>query len=182
MATTLYAYGPGTYNLDKLDAEIKAASPPLPSYHSISGTGAASAGAPYTNIQIAFDNPLLPADKSRLDAIVSAHDGRARRLRPLWSIRSDVQALTTTQWNNVWADLSAVVPGGPSKKYLTSYGTNAGTIFVYDHVIYVVGGTTAQVKAGQISLTACFCQDNPSYLWHPPFDQSIAIDGTEPVP
>jgi len=50
-----------------------------------------------------------------------------------------------------------------------------------DHILYVVGGTAAQVKAGQISLTAMYVQDNPQYLMHPPFDSSIAIDGTEPV-
>src|SRR5262249_58447776 len=114
----------------------------------IGGSGYASPtpGAPATQIQVLYDPALTSPQKSQLDGVVAAHVPLGpRKPRPLWSIRGDVQALTPTQWNATWADLSAAVPGGPARKYLTSYGTNAGTIFCYDHVIYVVGGTTAQV-------------------------------------
>jgi len=125
---------------------------------------------------------LTPAEKSTLDSVVAAHDGRQRQLRPLWSIRADVQALTAAQWGNVWADLSAPVAGKAPRKYLMDYGVNAGPIFVFDWSLYVTGPTAAQVKAGQISLTALYVQDNPSYLIRPPFDSSIDVDGTEPIP
>jgi hypothetical protein len=180
VATTLYDYGPGVYDLVKLDGEIRAAQPALPGYQSLSGLGGGM-GQPSTSVQVIFDAPLLPADKGRLDTIVNAHDGRPRRARPLWAIRADVQALTTGQFSNVWNNLSAPVPGEAPRFYLTDYGVNAGAIFVFDHVIYVVQGTAAQQRAAQLSLTALYVQDNPAYLLHPPFDSSIVIDGTEPV-
>ena len=177
---TVYHYGPGTYNVGQLQDEITAAGLPVP--QGVNGSGYAGPGTAATHVDVACDNALTAAQKMQLDGVVAAHVPRGpRQARPLWSIRGDVQALTPTQWSNTWADLSAAVPGGPARKYLSDYGPNAGTIFCYDHVIYVVGGTTAQVKAGQVSLTACFCQDNWSYLWHPPFDPSIAIDGSEPA-
>jgi len=177
---TIYSYGPGSYAPDQLQGEIVAAGLPAPL--GVNGSGYTGAGTPATHVDIAFTNPLTPAQQQTLNNTVAAHvPSGPRKARPLWSIRADIQALTPTQWSNTWADLSAAVPGGPARKYLTDYGTNAGTIFCYDHVIFVVGGTTAQVKAGQVSLTACYVQDNPSYLWHPPFDPSIAIDGSEPA-
>ena len=176
---TRYDYGPGTYDVGKLDAEVRALQPPLPGYLYANGTG--PIGQPATTAYLFFESALTPADKGRLDAALAAHDGRARRLRPLWAIRADVQALSVGQFSNVWNDLSAPVSGGPPRKYLSDYGTNAGTIFVYDHVIYVVQGTAAQVKAGQISLCSCYCQDNVTYLVKPPWDTSINVPGDEPV-
>ena len=131
---------------------------------------------------VSTSRALTAPEESQQASLVAAYDGSPRRARPLWAIRGDLQALSAQQWTNVWADLSAPVSGGPPRKYLTDYGINAGTIFVYDHVIYVVGGTAAQVKAGQVSLTACYVQDNPTFLVHPPFDPSIDISGDEPVP
>jgi hypothetical protein len=180
MATTVYDYGPGTYDLTRLADEIRAASPPIPGYQYTNGSGGGP-GQPATNVQIVFDAPLIPSDKGRLDTIVNAHDGRPRHARPLWAIRQDVQALSTTQFSNVWNNLSASVPGEAPRFYLTDYGVNAGAIFVFDHVIYVVQGTAAQQRAAQLSLTALYVQDNPAYLIHPPFDSTINIDGTEPV-
>ena len=174
-----YDYGPGNYDLGKLDAEVRALAPPLPGYEYANGTG--PVGQPATAAYLFFDAALTPADKGRLDSVVAAHDGRARRLRPLWSIRGDVQALSTSQFGNVWADLSAAVTGGPPRKYLTDYGVNAGPIFVFDWALYVSGPTAAQQRAGQISLAAMFVQDQPGYLVHPSFDTSINIPGDEPV-
>src|SRR5262249_4417502 len=96
-----------------------------------------------------------------------------------WAIRGDIQALTTTQWNLVWADLSAPATPIP-RKYLGDYGTNAGPIFVFDWSLYVSGPTAAQQKAGQISLAAMYSQDNPNYLVHPPFHSTINVPGDEP--
>src|SRR5262245_43555776 len=62
-----------------------------------------------------------------------------RQSRPLWAIRADVQALTTAQFNATWADLSAAAPPVP-RKYLGDVGPNAASLFVFDHVLYVIGG------------------------------------------
>jgi len=150
-----------------------------PSWHVVSN----ATTTPATPVRIDYRPEATAGQISQGDSVATTFDltVNVRRPRPLWSIRGDVQALSVGQFSNVWNDLSAPVSGGPPRKYLTDYGTNAGTIFVYDHVIYVVQGTAAQVKAGQISLTACFSQDNPTYLVHPPWDTSINIPGDEPV-
>ena len=173
----LYPYD-GSFNVAQLEGEVRAVLPP-PAYLTGSGPGP---GQPASHVEIAYASALAPAQKTQLDGVVAAHVPQGpRKARPLWSIRGDVQALSVGQFNNVWNDLTAAVPGGPARKYLTSYGVNAGPIFTMDWSLYVSGPTAAQVKAGQISLTAMFCQDQPSYLWHPPFDPSIAIDGSEPA-
>jgi hypothetical protein len=161
--------------------EIAAAGLPAPV--GITGSGYTGPGTPATAIDIFYDTALTGPQKTQLDGVVAAHVPRGpRKARPLWSIRADIQALTPAQFNNVWADLSAAVPGEAPRKYLTDYGANAAGIFVFDWSLYVSGPTAAQVKAGQISLTSLYCQDNWSYLVHPPFDSTINIDGSEPVP
>jgi len=135
------------------------------------------AGPPWV---VHYDPSATQAQKDQGDALAASFDGKARQSRPLWAIRGDIQALTVTQWGNVWADLSAA-SGPVPRKYLADTGPNAATIFCYDHVIYVVGGTAAQQKAGQVSLTACYAQDNPFYLVNPPFDPSINVNGLEPA-
>ena len=135
-------------------------------------------GPPWT---VQYDPSATQAQRDQGDALAASFDGKARQSRPLWAIRGDIQALTTTQWGKVWADLSAA-SGPVPRKYLADTGPNTATVFCYDHIIFVVGGTTAQVKAGQVSLTACYVQDNPAYLIQPPFDQTINLSGLEPVP
>jgi hypothetical protein len=101
-----------------------------------------------------------------------------RKPRPLFEIRADVQALSASQWTNTWNALSAPAGSAP-RLYLTDYGPNVSGIFALDWSAYASGGTAAQVKAAQVSITACYCQDQPSYLVHPPFDNSINIPGDE---
>jgi hypothetical protein len=142
----------------------------------------ASPGGPVTglfaNLQPGTAEEYLPESHPDVQAFLTA---TRRRPRPLWSIRADIQALTAAQFSNVWADLSAAVPGEAPRKYLTDYGANVAGIFVFDWGLYVTGPTAAQVKAGQISLAAMYTQDNPKYLVNPPFDPSIDVPGDEPV-
>src|SRR5215471_17477253 len=180
MSEAHYNFGPGSYRIDQLQDEIVAAGLPTPAY--LNGSGMTGPGTPATSVDVVYAAPLTPGQVNTLGATVAAHvPAGPRKSRPLWAIRGDLQGLTTTQWTATWNDLSAPVSGGPPRKYLGDYGVNAGTIFCYDHVIYVVGGTTAQVKAGQISLGACYVQDNPNYLVHPPWDFTINVPGDEPI-
>src|SRR5262252_996367 len=95
-------------------------------------------GPPWT---VQYDPSATQAQRDQGDALAAAFDGKARQSRPLWAIRADIQALTTTQWGHIWADLSA--PSGPvPRKYLTDYGANASAIFVFDWSLYVSGPTT----------------------------------------
>ena len=118
------------------------------------------------------------AQKAQGDAIAAAWPTNDWRTRPLYAIRADVQALSVGQMNNVWGDLSAAA-GAVPRKYLGDPGPNAAALFVFDHVLYVIGGTAAQVKAAQISITAEYVQDNPYYLVQPAFDSSVNVWGWE---
>jgi len=181
MAETHYPFGPGSYNIDQLTVEVSAAGLPAPLY--INGSGYAGQGSFATAIDVVYGAPLLPAQVSTLNATVAAHlPAGPRKSRPLYSIRSDVQALSATQMSATWQDLSAAA-GPVPRKYLGTTGPNAATLFHWDHTYYVLGGTAAQLKAAQISITATYIQDpdNWHYLMHPPWDSSIAIDGSEPV-
>lgn len=177
-----YPYGPGSYDVPQLEGEIIAAGLPAPAY--ANGSGYDVPGGPARFVEVVFNNPLNTAQVGQLDALVAAHVPQGpRKPRPLYEIRADVQALSVGQFNAVWSDLSAPVPGpaGPPRKYLADPGPNAGSIFVFDWALYVSGPTAAQQRAGQISLTAMYCQDNPRYLVHPPFDNSINVPGDEPL-
>ena len=179
MSETHYPYGPGSYNTGQLANEITAAGLPSPS--DVQGSGYQGPGTFATDIIVVYGAPLTPAGKVTLDGVVASHVPQgARKVRPLWAIRQDLQALTATQWTATWNDLSAASPPVP-RKYLGDYGVNAGSIFCYDHLIYVVGGTAAQQKAGQISLCALYVQDNVLYLVHPPWDSTINVPGDEPA-
>src|SRR5262245_61935153 len=107
MATTIYGpYGPGSYDTAQLAGEITAAGLPAP--QDVQGSGYPAAGQPATSVNVVYAAPLTSAQVNTLDATVAAHVPAApRRPRPLWKIRGDIQALSATQFNNVWADLSA---------------------------------------------------------------------------
>jgi hypothetical protein len=179
MSDIIYSYGPGSYRTSQLETEIVAAGLPAPV--AVNGSGYTDPGSFATTVQVHYAAPLSPAGVNTLGDVVAAHvPAGPRQPRPLWAIRADVQALSTGQFGNVWNDLSAAA-GSVPRKYLTDYGVNAGSIFCYDHLIYVVQGTAAQVRAGQISLTSLYCQDNPKYLVNPPFDTSIDVPGDQPA-
>jgi len=130
---------------------------------------------------ITFDPSATQAQKDQANAIAAAFDGKDRVFRDLSDIRGSLQALSTGQFGNVWNDLSAAA-GAVPRKYLTDTGPNVGAIFCYDHVIYVVGGTAVQIRAGQLSLAALYVQDNAYYLDQPAFDTSISVLGVKPAP
>jgi len=130
---------------------------------------------------ITYDPAATQAQRDQGDALAAAHDGKSRVYRSLTDVRGGIQALTATQLSNTWANLSGATPTAP-RKYLDDTGPNAATIFLWDWVLYVSGPTTAQQKAGQISLIATYVTDYPYYLDHPPFDNTIAVLGVAPVP
>jgi len=174
-----YEYGPGGYDIAQLQAEIVAAG--LPNPQGIMGSGSTGPGTHPTDIRIMYADALTALQKTQLDGVVAAHVPEGPRVpRPLYAIRADLQALSTTQFSNVWQDLSAAASPAP-RKYLLDEGPNAAAIFALDWSVYTSGGTAAQVRAAQLSLTAEYVQDNPKYLVRPPFDSSINIPGDMPA-
>src|SRR5215471_2127612 len=181
MAEVHYNFGPGSYRIDQLQDEIVATGLPQPAY--INGSGSQGPGTPVTSVDVVYNAPLLPGQVNTLNATVAAHlPAGPRKSRPLYSIRSDVQALTATQMSATWQDLSAAAGPFLFKDPATT-GPNAASLFHWDHTYYVLGGTAAQLKAAQISITATYIQDpdNWKYLQHPPWDGTIFIDPSEPV-
>src|SRR5262245_16667205 len=129
---------------------------------------------------VTYDPSATQAQKDQGDALAAAFDGKDRVFRDLSDLRAGIQALSTAQFTNVWADLSGPAPGVP-RKYLADTGPNAPSIWVFDWSLYVSGPTAAQQKAGQISLAAMVVQDQPFYLDAPPFDPTVNVLGVKPV-
>jgi hypothetical protein len=149
-------------------------------------TEAIASGLPVTSVStssttayVYTSRDLTPAEKTTLDNVVAAHDGRPRQKRPLYEIDTDVNALTGSQLRNAWNDLAAPFASA-AHKYLTTTGQNAGTMYALTWTANNV--TTAEGTAAQRSIISCYAQDYPSYLVHPPFDPTINVPGDEPVP
>jgi len=153
----------------------QAATPYPPEWHVVDRTDG-------VKVRIDYQDSATSGQITQGDNIALTFDVRPYRTRRLADIFKDVQALTASQQQKVWADLSAAVPGDVPRKYLASVGPNAASIFVMDWCVYVFGGTAAQQKASQNDLISMYVQDNPAYLRQPSFDPTINISGTEPIP
>jgi len=129
---------------------------------------------------VTYDPSATQAQRTQGDAI-AAQPAVAMQPRKLADIYKDIAALTSTQWQKVWADISAPVAGVVPRKYLGDYGVNAAAIFAMDWSVYASGATGNALLAGQKQLTAMYCQDAPYYLVQPPFDQTINVPGSEPA-
>lgn len=97
--------------------------------------------------------------------------------RTLYAIYTDLQALTTTQQNNVWADLGSGAP----PKYLLDAGANASALWVLDYLAREAGLTGAALTRAKFRAVAMYVQDNPAYLVRPAFDPTINVSGVEPA-
>ena len=132
---------------------------------------------------VSYDPSATQAQKDQGNAI-AAQPAVAMQPRRLSDIYKDIAALTSTQWQKVWTDISAPVgtpPTGVPRKYLSDYGVNAGPIFAMDWSVYASGASGNALLAGQKQLTAMYCQDNYYYLVSPAFDPTINVPGNEPA-
>jgi len=176
--TTYYSYTPGPYSIPQLHQEITAAGLPEPSH--INGSGYNEPGSPATRVDIGYETPLTLPERDKLNAVIAAHVPLGRFVRrPLYRILYDVQALTSSQFDNVWADLSAPAPPDAPHKYLSDESTNAGAILAMHWSAQSSGVSGEALKNAQQTLITLYVQDNPEYLVSPPFDSSINIPGEE---
>lgn len=129
----------------------------------------------FPNFFIGFDRNLTASQKTQLDGVVAAHDGRPRKLRTLFAIRADLNALTAARKTAVWNDINS----GSPPKWALDVGVNAGAISAIEWGATTAGGTVAVQTEARLRLVAMFCQDNPRYLVNPAFDSSINIAGDE---
>lgn len=132
------------------------------------------------NVQVYTTRDLTPAEKTTLDNVVAAHDGRPRQKRTLYKIFADIKALSTQQYNHLWADANSTLDG--VSKYLTSKGVNAAAIFSMDWTAQLGSTAGGQQSNARTSILSMYVQDNPSYAVNPSFDTSINVPGDEPIP
>lgn len=109
-------------------------------------------------------------------AVIDGWAWEARRPRRIYDIYTDISALTTTQQNAVWTDITSGTP----PKWSQDEGTNAGAIAAIHWSAANSGAGAAAVADAKRRLVACYCQDNARYLVHPAFDTNINIAGDEP--
>lgn len=127
-----------------------------------------------------YYNPSATAGQiAQGNALAQGYDYRTYQSQLLSDLYQSLAALTVTQHNNIWTNISASVTGPPSapRKYLLDVGPNAAAIFVMDWSIYQSGATGAKLTAAQNDLISMYVQDNPAYLINPPFDTSINVPG-----
>jgi hypothetical protein len=122
---------------------------------------------------------LTLPEEDTLDAVVFAHDGRPRQKRLVYDILVDVNALTNQQKVAIWADLMS---GDPPKLYLDA-GPNLGAIIALDFSAQIPATITATEKnIAKARVISLYTHDVDAYLVHPPFDPTIDVPSTEPVP
>lgn len=146
-----------------------------------------TAGVPAVDVQTSDMYPgqvivvtgsvLNSAQETQMNATVAAWDPRPRAKRPIYLIYNDLSALTTTQQNNAWADISS----GSPIKYLLDAGPNAAAIGVIDWVVRKSGATGAALLDARLRGVAMYVQDNVSYLVTPAFDPTINVAGDMPT-
>jgi hypothetical protein len=161
---------PGCAPGERLDAELRRQAVPI-----LGVSVTVPASGPRSAV-VHYPDGTSQADQDRGNQIAAGFDLRDAQLCSLSSLYQSVAALSQTQRNNIWADLSAPATPTP-RKYLTDYGTNASAIFTMDYLLYVVGGTAAQVDSGRNDIISFWTQDNPQYLINPAFDPSISVPG-----
>lgn len=112
-----------------------------------------------------------------LPAVYDATGSYLGTLKPAHQLYAEIQALTTTQKNNILADLFA---GTPMKVLIVtaqSNGRNEGAIGALHWAVVNSIAPVAAINDARLRATAMYVQDNPTYLIHPSFDSSINVPG-----
>lgn len=91
----------------------------------------------------------------------------------LLALTTSLNALSATQKNAIWADVTS----GNPPKWSKDVGANAAAIAVLQ--LLTTSGTlnAADILAAKIRGVAMYVQDNPNYLVNPAFDPSINVPG-----
>lgn len=97
-----------------------------------------------------------------------------RKPRPLREVHDDVMALSKTQRDTIWADVSMGTP----EKYLLDAGQHIPQIIAL-HCVGKIG--QAPDDHTQAGIMVFYALDNPRYLVMPAFDPSINIPGDMPA-
>lgn len=176
MAVYNYVKPIGTVDLAKLQTEITAAGI---AFLSVTG-GAIGSG----DITVTTIVPLSTEQEATLNAVIAAHDGRARRARPVFAIFAELAALGTGVQDGIIADLQLALPlnSNPPPKWTTIKPPQDGSASAFRFVAVKGGGYTAAEKreaAGWI--VSMYCQQNPKYLVNPPGAPTVNIPGDEIV-
>lgn len=116
-----------------------------------------------------------PTDAELLAVVLGPYGPRRPRLCE--DVVNDLKALTTVQKNAVWANITSGTP----PKWSTNKGPSAPSFDVLHMIVVSPTSTGAQVLDAKLHGAAMYCKDNPGYLVHPAFDQSINVPGDEVI-
>lgn len=144
-----------------------------------------AAGIPIVRINVANGTPvatysraLTGPETTTANGIIANAIYQVRRPRTLLAIYNDLQALSTTQKNNVW---TALIAGTP-QLWATDTGPNAAALAAIQWGGTVASGIpAASITEAKIRGAMMYVQDNPRWLEHPTFDPTINISGDEVV-
>jgi hypothetical protein len=167
MAT--YAYSVPNVDLGLLQTQCLAAGLPVAGVNG----GAIGSGDVYVITSV----DLTAQQKTTLDAVVSAHDGRPRRKRRLYDVFQAIGALSNSQKLAISSDLFSGTP----PKFALDEGDDSPDLLVL-YVLQLTGGlSTADKNLVKQAAASVYARDNPTYLVHPSFDPTINVPGEEPV-
>lgn len=105
---------------------------------------------------------------------VAAH----RKPLPLYTIYTNLKALTVAQQTAIWNDISSGVPA----KYLLDTGPNTAAIAALDWSVTDSGAMGAALTAARFRIVTCYVQDVPKYLVNPIFAPTVNVPGDQPAP
>lgn len=153
--------------LARLDEAIRAVAP-------IFGVALLTETPP--TVRIDFQPAATAPQQTAANNLAAGWDWTARKPRTLYAIWQAINALTATQQNNVWTDITSGTP----PKWATDTGPNAAAIMGLNWSATASGATTANLNDAKRRLVAMYCQDVPGYLVNPSFDATINVAGDEP--
>ena len=166
---TEYVYTKPGADAGRLASEITAQGLPLVDGGGVQGPDANDL------VTIRMTRDLSASEKTTLDEVVAAHDGRPRRARLIFDVWHDIGALTGTQKTKIWLDLQSGTP----PKWTQDRGPNAADLHIVWLMATQLGLVAADKQSSQQMLMSIYTVDNPTYLVHPPFDDTINVPGDE---
>ena len=122
----------------------------------------------YRNLQPGYAEEFLADNDAEVIAFLTV-----KTKRGLLAIITDLNALSGAQKTAVWSDITS----GSPPKWATDTGPNAAALAWAPTLITLNGLTAANVLDLKIKAVAMYVQDNPNYLVHPSFDNTINISG-----
>lgn len=129
-----------------------------------------------TTISVQYAPTATQAQIDQGNQLLATWDYRTYRSRLIGDLINALNALTATQKQEIWTDLTSGTP----PKVLTDLGGNNAALYVLKWAAGT-GMASGDIAQAKLYAAAMYVQDNPAYLINPTFDTSINVPGWEPV-